>query len=87
MDVTTAFWYAAGVILLLVALQVLAQPLEMLFRVVGNSIIGGLGLSAINLAAGLFHFHLTLNPVTAVVVGMLGVPGLVALGFIRAILG
>jgi inhibitor of the pro-sigma K processing machinery len=87
MDLTTAFWFAAGVIILLVLLQVLAQPLEIFLRVLGNSMIGGMGLWAVNLVGGLIHVHLALNPVTAVMVGMLGVPGLVALGVMRAILG
>lgn len=87
MDLTTAFWYAAGLILLLVSLQVLATPLQVAVKVAASSLVGGLGLWALNLVGGLVGFHFAVNPASAVVVGMLGVPGVVGLGLIRLILG
>lgn len=87
MDLSSAVGYVVGLIALLIALQVLAKPLEWTARIVGNSIAGGLGIWLVNLIGGLVGFHLGLNPVSAVVVGLLGVPGLVALGVMRWILG
>lgn len=87
MDLTTAFWYAAGLILLLIALQALATPLQVAAKVVASSVIGGLSLWALNLAGGIFGFHLGVNPVSAVLVGMLGAPGVVGLSVMSLILG
>jgi inhibitor of the pro-sigma K processing machinery len=87
MDLTTAFWYAAGIILALVLVQLLAKPIELAVRVLANSVVGGLALWVVNQVGGAFHFHIGLNPISAVVVGVLGAPGLVSLGIIRAILG
>lgn len=87
MDLTTAFWYAAGIILALVLVQILARPIEVTVRVLANSIVGGLGLWVVNQAGGPFHFHIGLNPISAVAVGILGAPGLVSLGIMRVILG
>lgn len=87
MDPTTAFWYIAGVIFLLVALQVLARPIEICLKIVGNSIAGGLALWLINGVGGLIGLQLALNPASAAIVGLLGIPGLVGLGAMRLILG
>jgi inhibitor of the pro-sigma K processing machinery len=86
-DATTAFWYVAGVFVVLLLLQVLAKPIEVLLRVAGSSIAGGIGLWLINLAGAPFGFHLALNPASAAIAGMLGIPGVVALGLMRFILG
>lgn len=87
MDVGTAFWYAMGLIFVLLLLHVLAKPLELVLRVLGSSIVGGIALWLVNLAGGIIGFHIGLNPVSAVVVGVLGIPGLLGLGLLRAILG
>lgn len=87
MDLNTAFWYAMGLIAILMLLHVLSKPLEVALRVLGSSVVGGLALWVVNLVGGLVGFHIGLNPVSAVIVGVLGVPGLVGLGVLRAILG
>lgn len=87
MDLTTAFWYTLGLFVLLLLLQVLAKPLEVMFKVLGSSIAGGLALWGINLVGGAVGFHLALNPVSAMVAGMFGIPGVVGLGAMRLILG
>lgn len=87
MEVSSALWYAGGFILLLILLQVLAKPLEWAFRIVGNSIAGGVALLLVNAAGGYVGFHIGLNPFTAVTVGMLGVPGLLAIAMVRLLLG
>jgi inhibitor of the pro-sigma K processing machinery len=86
MALSTAFWYVGGLFALLLLLQVLARPLEVLLRVAGSSITGGLALWVINLAGAPVGFHLALNPASAAIAGMLGLPGVVALGLMRLIL-
>ncbi len=86
MEMTTAFWYTAGLVGLLLTLQLLARPLELLLKTLGNGIIGGVALWVFNLVAGWFGYHLALNPVSAMIVGMLGVPGLISLGLLQWIL-
>ncbi len=83
MDVTSALWYAAGLVLLLVGLQMLATPLSAAFRLLWHSIVGGFALWALNLVGGPFGLHLALNPVSAVVTGLLGLPGVGFLGVIH----
>jgi inhibitor of the pro-sigma K processing machinery len=86
MDLTTAFWYATGIVVLLLLLRVLARPVEILLRIAAYSVVGGLAIWVINLVGSPFGLHLALNPVAAIVAGMLGLPGVVSLGIIRLIL-
>ena len=87
MDVTTAFWWAGGLVVLLILIQVFASPLTLVLKIVGQSVAGGLVLWALNEGGRHVGLHLPLNPVSAVIVGVLGVPGLVALGAARLFFG
>lgn len=86
-EMTTALWCAGGLILLLILLQVFAAPLKLLLKLVAQSLAGGLALWLLNMAGRHAGLHLPLNPVSAVVVGVLGLPGLVVLGAARFFLG
>ncbi len=78
-DVLLAYCFA--VILLYVLLRVLVIPLRYGLLILYNALVGGAVLLVVNLIGGLFGFHLALNPVTAIIVGFLGVPGLLLLAF------
>jgi inhibitor of the pro-sigma K processing machinery len=86
MDATTVFWYVGGIVVLLLAIVVLAKPLEIGFKLLGSSLVGGAVLWVLNQAGSLISFHLALNPVSALIVGLLGVPGVVTLGLMKLIL-
>jgi inhibitor of the pro-sigma K processing machinery len=68
--------YALGLILLYLIGWLLLVPLKFLLRFLINGIIGGVVLWILNLAGGLIGVTLAINPVTALTVGMLGIPGL-----------
>lgn len=87
MNLTAAFWYAVGIIAALVFVQLFSRQLEMVARILGNSIAGGLVLWLLNAVGGYLGFHVALNPVSAGITGMLGIPGLVSLVLMRRILG
>lgn len=87
MNMTTAFWYAGGIIAALVLIQAFSRQIELLARALGNSIAGGTALWLINVIGGYVGFHIALNPASAVVTGLLGIPGLISLVLMRRILG
>ena len=64
----------------LLLLRVLFLPMKLLWKLVLNGICGVLLLGLVNLTAGLSGFSLPVNPVTAVVAGGLGLPGILLLG-------
>ena len=52
-----------------------------------NSILGGIIIVVINLVGGMFSFHIGLNYITVIVIGILGVPGAILLTVLRLFLG
>lgn len=77
MYVATVVACAFGLFLLYVVAYILYVPLKIMFRLTYNAIIGGLVLWLVNLVAGFFGLSVAINPVTALIAGLLGIPGLV----------
>lgn len=75
--------YLFGLILLLVLARLLYVPLRLIGRLVINAFVGLFLLVLFNTIGGLVGLHIALNPVTALVVGFLGIPGVVVLFVIR----
>ena len=71
--------YAFGLILLYIFGWILLIPLKWFVRLVFNSIIGGIILFALNLIGGIWGIGLAINPFSAAVVGVLGIPGILLL--------
>ncbi|MHB9144048.1 MAG: pro-sigmaK processing inhibitor BofA family protein [Symbiobacteriia bacterium] len=74
---TTLLAYAFGLLFIYALARILYTPLRWALTLVINGLVGGVALWTINWAAGWVGFSLPLNPVTALIVGLLGLPGLV----------
>ncbi len=57
--------------------------MKIVVRLLYNTLLGAVALIAVNLAGQLVHFHMSLNLVTAAVVGILGVPGFILLVILK----
>ena len=72
--------YAGAVLLLFLLGKIFLWPLKLILKLVVSSVIGGVILLAVNLAAGAIGLVLIpLNLITALVVGILGIPGVILL--------
>ena len=60
-------------------LRVFRTPLKVAMRLLGNTLLGFLALSLVNLTTGFTGVALGLNPLNALIIGILGVPGFVLL--------
>ncbi|MFW5648812.1 MAG: pro-sigmaK processing inhibitor BofA family protein [Candidatus Alkaliphilus sp. MAG34] len=78
--------YAVGLILLYAVGWILVVPLKWAVKLTWNSILGGIMLFIINLIGRTWGIYLTINPFSAVVVGLLGVPGAVMLILLKYML-
>ena len=78
--------YIFGLIILLSLMRALLLPVKLALRLSVSAFIGGLALIALNLAGGSYGLHISVNPVTAVVAGILGVPGIALIVASQAIL-
>lgn len=71
--------YGLGLILLYMVGWILLVPLKLLLRLIWNGVIGGVVLVIFNLIGSFFNLQIVLNPINALIVGFLGIPGLILL--------
>lgn len=72
----TVVGYLLGVLIVFVAAKIFFVPLKKVLRIVLNSVLGALVLVIINLFSPVLNIYIGVNPVSALVLGLLGVPGL-----------
>ena len=78
--------YALGLILLYLVGWLLLVPLKTILKFIYNGILGGIILWILNLIGGLIHVTVAINPITALIVGFLGVPGIILILLLQFIL-
>ncbi|MFA5523212.1 MAG: pro-sigmaK processing inhibitor BofA family protein [Tissierellales bacterium] len=78
--------YAVGLILLYLVGWLLIIPIRYLAKLIINGIIGGILLFLVNFLGGFVGLYIAINPLTAIIVGFLGVPGLILLIVLQYIL-
>ncbi|MGE5553742.1 MAG: pro-sigmaK processing inhibitor BofA family protein [Betaproteobacteria bacterium] len=74
-DVVAAF--LVGLLLLLILGRILFVPLKLVVRLLVNAAIGGLLLWVANLLGRYIGVSIPINPITALLAGFLGVPGVI----------
>ncbi|MGI6161115.1 MAG: pro-sigmaK processing inhibitor BofA family protein [Christensenellales bacterium] len=79
--------FVAGLILLYVAGWLLLAPFKVLLRLLINGVLGGLLLWVVNLLGSIGGISIVINPVTALIAGVLGVPGVIMILVIKLIIG
>ena len=87
LDNNTLLVYIACICFLFLFGRIFILPIKSILKLAFNSILGGLGIYLINLVGGLFSFSIGINYITAIVVGILGVPGAVLLVILKIFLG
>ncbi|WDV45968.1 pro-sigmaK processing inhibitor BofA family protein [Clostridiaceae bacterium M8S5] len=78
--------YAFGLILLYLVGWILIIPLKYIIKLLINGLIGGVVLLALNFVGKFIGFTIGINPITALVVGFLGIPGVILLLVLNYIL-
>ena len=66
--------------------KILLFPLKKILKLVFNTLIGGIIIYIINLIGASFGFHIALNIITSLVVGILGIPGAILLVILEIIM-
>ena len=66
--------------------KIFIWPLKSILKLIFNSILGGVLIYIINLVGMNFEFHIGLNLLTSVIVGLLGIPGAILLIILKIIL-
>lgn len=73
------FAYACGLIILFILAKILVVPAKAVWKLIVNALVGGVTLLLINFFGSFIGIHIGINFVTALVAGLLGVPGVVLL--------
>jgi inhibitor of the pro-sigma K processing machinery len=75
-----------GVLIVFAFGKVMLLPLKIIFRLVINGILGGLAIVIINLIGTPLGFTISLNLISALVAGILGLPGIILLVILKFLL-
>lgn len=76
-NVIVAFVF--GIFLIFLIGRLFLMPIKLVFRLIYNAIIGGIMLWVVNFIGGHFGFTIAINPLTALIAGFLGLPGVILL--------
>lgn len=78
--------FIIAIAVLFIVLKILSLPMKLIIKLVLNGLIGGVVIWLINLIGASFGFAITLNWITALVVGILGIPGVIILTIIQLLI-
>lgn len=79
MDVKMLLVYVTCIIGIFIIGKVFIVPIKIVFKLILNSILGVILLYVINIIGEIWEFHIGINLVTALITGLLGIPGVILL--------
>lgn len=85
-DFRVVLFFALGLVLLYCTGWLLLAPLKFILKLVISGLLGGFILLAINLVGGIFSFNIAINPLSALIAGYFGLPGIILLILLKLIL-
>lgn len=75
MDFNSILTFLACIVFLFIFGKIFIIPLKNILKLVLNSILGGFLIFLINVIGTNFNFHIGLNLINSIFVGLLGLPG------------
>lgn len=78
--------WIVGLIIVLALGKVMLLPLKVILKLLVNGILGGIAIIVINLIGQTIGFSIPLNIVSALVAGILGLPGIILLVILKLLL-
>ena len=86
MDFNSIITFLGCIIFIFIFGRAFIWPLKNILKLVFNSIMGGIFIFIINLIGANFDFHIGINIITSIIVGLLGLPGAILLIILKMIL-
>lgn len=83
MDNNTIIIYIACICFLFIFGRIFLVPIKSILKLMLNSVLGALLIYGINFIGAIFSFHVGLNYITAIVIGILGIPGAILLVLLK----
>ena len=75
--------YLACICFIFIVGRIFIVPIKKILKLIFNSILGGVVIYVINIIGANFGFHVGLNIVNSVIIGILGLPGAVCLIIVK----
>lgn len=85
-DTLVVVAWIAGILIVLLLGKVMMLPLKLILKLVLNGVLGGIAIFFINLLGNLIGFTIPLNLFSALVAGILGLPGIILLVILKFLL-
>ena len=86
MDFNNIITYLACIFFLFIFGRIFIIPIKTIYKLIINSVLGGIIIFVINLIGAFFDFHIGLNLITSIFVGVLGIPGAIVIIIIKLLL-
>ena len=78
--------YTAGIMLVFMISWIFFKPLKLVGKIILNSLIGALALIIFNYFGQYTGVHIGVNEFTALIIGLLGIPGFIALLLVKLLI-
>lgn len=78
-NLVIAAYVAIGIVLLWIIIKVFAKPIKWIFKLLLNALLGFVFLFIFNYLGAFIGIKLTVGWVSAIVTGVLGIPGIILL--------
>ena len=85
-DIGIILAYSAGIMLVFMVSWIFVKPLKFLGRLVLNSLLGALFLIIFNYFGQYTGIYIGVNVVSALLLGILGIPGFIALLIVKLLI-
>ena len=79
--------YLTCICLIFIFGRIFIVPIKKILKLIINSVLGGIVIFLINIIGANFGFHIGLNLVTSILIGILGFPGVVCLIIVKLLIG
>lgn len=79
--------YLTCICLIFIFGRIFIVPIKKILKLIINSVLGGIVIFLINIIGANFGFHIGLNLVTSILIGVLGIPGVVCLIIVKLLIG
>ncbi|WP_313340485.1 pro-sigmaK processing inhibitor BofA family protein [Sedimentibacter sp.] len=85
-DIGIVLAYSAGIMLVFMVSWIFVKPLKFLGKMILNSILGAVFLIIFNYFGQYFELYIAVNEITALILGILGIPGFIAILIVKFLL-
>lgn len=86
LDFNSIIAFVACIFFLFIFGKIFIIPIKIVWKLVINSVLGGLVIFLINLIGSFWGFHIGLNFITSIFVGILGIPGAIIIIILKMFL-